>query len=130
MAQRKVTSKARSPRSEVQGELLTPGGPTFAEVCRTTGPAIELQPAPSAQALKPVAAARPAQMRLPSPAESAAQPAPNMQPPRLIGNTGESGVFVLPLSNPAAGPLSWSSAIAIPGLASSSASSSCRSSRR
>jgi hypothetical protein len=46
---------------------------------------------------------RPARMRLASPAESAAQPAPNMRPPRLINNTGESGEFVLPLVNPAAG---------------------------
>ena len=45
---------------------------------------------------------RPARMRLASPAESAQQPAPNMRPPRLIGNTGESGEFVLPLVNPAA----------------------------
>src|SRR5690606_23988104 len=36
-------------------------------------------------------------------AESAAQPAPHMQPPRLIGNTGEQGTFVLPLNNPNAG---------------------------
>jgi uncharacterized protein (DUF885 family) len=41
-------------------------------------------------------------MRLGTPAESAAQPAPHMRPPRLIGNTGESGEFVLPLINPAA----------------------------
>lgn len=47
--------------------------------------------------------ARPARIRLASEAESAQQPAPNMRPPRLIGNTGESGEFVLPLSNPAAG---------------------------
>jgi hypothetical protein len=43
---------------------------------------------------------RPARMRIASAAESAAQPAPNMQPPRLVGNTGESGVFVLPLNIP------------------------------
>jgi hypothetical protein len=36
-------------------------------------------------------------IRLASEAESAAQPAPNMRPPRLIGNTGEQGEFVLPL---------------------------------
>ena len=41
-------------------------------------------------------------MRLASDAESAAQPAPHMQPPPLIGNTGEHGQFVLPVSNPAA----------------------------
>jgi len=36
-------------------------------------------------------------IRLASPAESAAAPAPFMSPPRLIGNTGEYGEFVLPL---------------------------------
>jgi hypothetical protein len=45
--------------------------------------------------------ARPMVMRLASDAESAAQPAPHMQPPPLIGNTGEQGTFVLPVSNPA-----------------------------
>jgi uncharacterized protein (DUF885 family) len=44
---------------------------------------------------------RPAQIRLGTEAESASQPAPHMVPPRLIGNTGEVGVFVLPLSIPA-----------------------------
>jgi hypothetical protein len=43
---------------------------------------------------------RPARVILASPAETAQQPAPHMQPPRLIGNTGESGVFVLPLNIP------------------------------
>ena len=37
-------------------------------------------------------------MRLATKAESASAPAPFMSPPRLIGNTGESGEFVLPLS--------------------------------
>jgi len=41
--------------------------------------------------------ARAAQIRLASAGETAAQPAPHMQPPRLIGNTGERGTFVLPL---------------------------------
>jgi len=45
--------------------------------------------------------ARPARMRLASPAESANVPAPNMRPPRFIGNTGEQGEFVLPLNIPA-----------------------------
>ncbi|MFM2087982.1 MAG: hypothetical protein RLZZ237_2851 [Pseudomonadota bacterium] len=40
-------------------------------------------------------------MRLASAAESAAQPAPHMRPPPLIGNTGEHGQFVLTVSNPA-----------------------------
>lgn len=49
--------------------------------------------------------ARPMIMRLASEAESAAQPAPHMQPPPLVGNTGEQGQFVLPVGNPtAAGP--------------------------
>lgn len=43
---------------------------------------------------------RDAIIRLASEAESAAQPAPHMQPPRMIGNTGEQGQFVLPLNNP------------------------------
>jgi uncharacterized protein DUF885 len=40
--------------------------------------------------------------RLASEAESVRIPAPNMQPPRLIGNTGEMGEFVLPLRIPGA----------------------------
>jgi hypothetical protein len=47
---------------------------------------------------------RPAVIRLATPAESAAQPAPYLSPPRLIGNTGESAEFVLPLENPNARP--------------------------
>lgn len=45
---------------------------------------------------------RPARIRLASEAESAVQPAPHMEPPRLLGNTGEEGAFVLPLNKPAA----------------------------
>ena len=37
----------------------------------------------------------PVLMRLGSEAENAASPAPHMNPPRLIGNTGERGTFVL-----------------------------------
>lgn len=44
--------------------------------------------------------AREAIIRLAGPAESAAAPAPHLDPPRLLGNTGERGVFVLPLSIP------------------------------
>ena len=43
---------------------------------------------------------RNAVIRLASEAESAMIPAPNMSPPRLIGNTGEYGEFVLPLNVP------------------------------
>jgi uncharacterized protein (DUF885 family) len=43
---------------------------------------------------------RPARIRLGTPAENAQQPAPHMVPPRLIGNTGEQGEFVLPLAIP------------------------------
>ena len=43
---------------------------------------------------------RPARIRLGTPAENAQQPAPHMNPPRLINNTGEQGEFVLPLSVP------------------------------
>ena len=45
---------------------------------------------------------RKAAIRLGSEAESAMQPAPHMNPPRLIGNTGEYGEFVLPLATPGA----------------------------
>jgi hypothetical protein len=43
---------------------------------------------------------RAAVIRLATPAETAATPAPHMSIPRLIGNTGEPGEFVLPTSNP------------------------------
>jgi hypothetical protein len=43
---------------------------------------------------------RAAVIRLATPAESASVPAPHMSVPRLIGNTGEPGEFVLPTSNP------------------------------
>jgi uncharacterized protein (DUF885 family) len=43
---------------------------------------------------------RPARIRLATAAETAASPAPNMRPPRLVGNTGEQGEFVLPLNVP------------------------------
>jgi len=46
---------------------------------------------------------REARIRLASKAESAASPAPHMSPPRLVGNTGEQGEFVLPLNVPGAG---------------------------
>lgn len=47
---------------------------------------------------------RPMQMRLASEAELAASPAPHMEPPPLIGNKGERGTFVLPLSVVSSGP--------------------------
>ena len=43
---------------------------------------------------------RPAAIRLASEAESAAIPAPFLNVPRLIGNQGELGEFVIPLTNP------------------------------
>lgn len=43
---------------------------------------------------------RKASIRLASEAESAMMPAPNMRPPRLIGNQGEYGEFLLPLVVP------------------------------
>ncbi len=43
--------------------------------------------------------AYPVSMRLGSDAENAASPAPHMNPPRLIGNVGEKGVFVLTTGN-------------------------------
>ena len=39
-------------------------------------------------------------VRIASEAEAAATPAPNMRPPRLLGNTGEMGEFILPLNIP------------------------------
>jgi uncharacterized protein (DUF885 family) len=47
---------------------------------------------------------RKAVIRLATLAESAAGPAPHIDPPRLIGNTGEPAEFVLPTSNPNAAP--------------------------
>jgi uncharacterized protein DUF885 len=47
--------------------------------------------------------ARPAQVKLATAAETADIPAPHLQPPRLIGNTGERATFVLPLNMPAPG---------------------------
>ena len=47
---------------------------------------------------------RDAVIRLAGEAESAASPAPHVDPPRLIGNTGEAAEFVLPTSNPNARP--------------------------
>ena len=49
---------------------------------------------------------RAARIRVASEAESAQTPAPNMRPPRLIGNKGEMGEFVLPLRVPTAGAAS------------------------
>ena len=45
---------------------------------------------------------RPAKIRIATAAETAQQPAPHMQSPPLLHNTGEKGVFVLPLNIPAA----------------------------
>jgi hypothetical protein len=47
---------------------------------------------------------RDAVIRLATEAESASTPAPHLNPPRLIGNTGEPAEFVLPLENPSAPP--------------------------
>lgn len=43
---------------------------------------------------------RPLKIELASEAESAATPAPHMRPPQLINNTGQTGIFVLPLRIP------------------------------
>jgi uncharacterized protein (DUF885 family) len=43
---------------------------------------------------------RAASIRVATDAEAARTPAPNMRPPRLIGNTGEYGEFLIPLRNP------------------------------
>ncbi|HEX7013458.1 MAG TPA: DUF885 domain-containing protein [Steroidobacteraceae bacterium] len=47
---------------------------------------------------------RDAVIRLATEAESAATPAPHIDPPRLVGNTGQPAEFVLPTSNPNAPP--------------------------
>lgn len=47
--------------------------------------------------------AREMQIELASEAEAADIPAPFMRPPRLLGNRGEKGTFVLPLQMPGAG---------------------------
>ena len=44
---------------------------------------------------------RPAQIRIATAAETAEQPAPHMQAPPFLHNTGERGAFVLPLNIPA-----------------------------
>jgi hypothetical protein len=43
---------------------------------------------------------RPAIIRIASAAESSQQPAPHMEPPPFLNNTGQRGVFVLPLNLP------------------------------
>jgi len=48
---------------------------------------------------------RDAVIRLSTEAEAAAQPAPHIDPPRLIGNTGEPAEFVLPLKNAQGGEM-------------------------
>jgi uncharacterized protein (DUF885 family) len=45
---------------------------------------------------------RPAIIRLATAAETAQVPAPHMQPPPFLNNTGQRGVFILPLNLPAA----------------------------
>ncbi|MDF0534434.1 DUF885 domain-containing protein [Shewanella sp. A32] len=47
---------------------------------------------------------RPANIRVASAAETAALPAAHMNPPRLVGNTGEYGEFVLPMIEPGKAP--------------------------
>src|ERR1039458_5204831 len=44
---------------------------------------------------------RPARIRIATAAETAQQPAPHRQPPPFLHNTGQKGVFVLPLNIPA-----------------------------
>jgi hypothetical protein len=48
---------------------------------------------------------RNAAIRLGTPAENAASPAPHLNPPRLIGNTGEPAEFVLTLKNSSGGQM-------------------------
>jgi uncharacterized protein (DUF885 family) len=44
---------------------------------------------------------RPARIRIASAAETSQQPAPHMQPPPFVHNTGQKGEFILPLNIPA-----------------------------
>src|SRR5262249_54884463 len=46
-------------------------------------------------------------IRIATEAEASMIPAPNMHPPRMIGNTGEMGEFVLPLRVPGAKDLKF-----------------------
>src|SRR5208337_2128780 len=45
---------------------------------------------------------RPARIRIATAAETAQQPAPHMVPPPFLNNTGQRGVFVLPMNLPPA----------------------------
>jgi len=65
-----------------------------------TTPASPL-PVPEPMTTLAAVAARTQRIRLASAAESASTPAPNFHPPRLLGNTGEEGEFILPLNIPA-----------------------------
>jgi hypothetical protein len=60
---------------------------------------------------------RAASIRLASEAESAATPAPYLNAPRLVGNRGEVGEFVLPLSNPNARTAAPADDFTAPGAA-------------
>jgi uncharacterized protein (DUF885 family) len=48
---------------------------------------------------------RQAAIRVGTPAENAASPAPHLNPPRLIGNTGEPAEFILTLTNSSGGQM-------------------------
>ena len=70
--------------------------------CRTTGSGSpRSRPSSSARQLVTLPE-REARIRIATDAEAAQSPAPNMRPPRLLGNTGEMGEFILPLNMPAA----------------------------
>jgi uncharacterized protein (DUF885 family) len=56
---------------------------------------------------------REAAIRLSTEAEAAASPAPHIDPPRLIGNTGEPAEFVLPLKNTQGGEMDDFDSVAI-----------------
>jgi hypothetical protein len=60
---------------------------------------------------------RAASIRLASEAESAATPAPYLNAPRLVGNRGEVGEFVLPLANPNARTAAAADDFTAPGAA-------------
>lgn len=85
----------RSVLARLKGEQLAPSMvlPRYRERMREIESIIRRERLVTLPARKPV-------VRVATDAEAAQISAPFMKPPRLIGNTGEYGEFVLPLTNP------------------------------
>ena len=81
--------------ARLKGEQLTPADvlPRYQERMREIETVMRRERLVTVPERKPV-------VRVATDAEAAQTPAPFMMPPRLIGNTGEYGEFVLPLTNP------------------------------